>query len=124
MNVPVVPVAVTIGSQSLEATLRAQFKDKSPTVEELAPVAMRLCRDETHAFLSRSDEETFKIGVGALLLFFKDDHEVRRRIEHEVRMLSALSAATNGLPIDWGSLVNDDTPKLIGLIGMYRDSKP
>lgn len=117
-----VPVSVALGSPIVERGLRAMPAEIS--VEDRCKEAMRLCRKDDACFMCATDDEKFKVGLGGLLLFFRDDAETKARIEREIRMLSALSAAMSGVAIDFASAFGDveSEAKPLGLMGMFRES--
>ncbi len=98
--------------------LRHDVDSKQP-LEERLKIVMKKALNH---WLVLDEESQFKMAVGAVLA--EATEEEQERINIELRVLKALSAAISGVPIDWGNLVADeDRDKTIGLSGLWREVK-
>ena len=106
---PGVSNAVLIGVSALKHALERELpKEEEHDRDKVLDKAMELAHDDSICFLCQSDEEKFKIGVGGLLLYYKGDFEFEQQVTHDMRLLASLSAAMQGVPVDFAALVNDD----------------
>jgi len=88
--------------------------------KELAKKAFELVHDDNNVWYSTSEEDLFKIGLGALLLNL--DGEDKHKLEQEIKLLRALTAATSGIPVDLGAVFDSINPDdLIGVLGIFRE---
>ena len=107
---------------ALKSKLERDYPDfAEKAIEERAKLAMKHAHDEGVCFMTPSDDQKFRAACGALLLMSSEEEQ--GRITVELRMLQGLSAATQGLPIDFGALIPDGF-SAIGLMGIYNESKP
>jgi hypothetical protein len=126
---PGLTAGVMIGASAAERALEKDFpKGEKHDIKEMVKRAMELSLDETICFMCINDDEKFKIGVGALLLYFKDDYEFTARVNHEMRLLAGLSAAMSGVPVDFAALAGSDDdedtkPEALGLLGVFKEVK-
>lgn len=124
-----IPNSVCISMAAIEARLtddpltRQRVEVPSPdNVKAVAREAMRHAHDEKCTWSCSSDDERFKSGVGALMLFFADAPDVTAIITHEMKILGALSAAMTGIPVDWVAIGDGpDGAEPYGLMGIYRE---
>lgn len=88
------------------------------SLEERIKLAMNEVKNED--WLIRTEDDMFKVAVGAILLEATD--EERELINQEIKFLKALSAASDGVDVNFGSLFNDiDPSKSIGLLKYWRE---
>jgi hypothetical protein len=107
------------------------LKDEFPEGEEherdaVMKRAMELAFHKDICWMCVNDDEKFKIGVGALLMYYKDDEEFQARVDNEMRLLQAFSAALSGVPVNFGALAGGDeeeTPEALGLLGIFKETK-
>lgn len=112
---------IAIGAQVVERALREM--PAGSTLEETCETAMRECRKDTACWLCSTDDMIFKVAVGGLLLFYRNDYDAKARIEYELRLLGSFSAAQSGVPVDFGAFMSDDAPKPLGLLRMFHAAK-
>ncbi len=62
------------------------------------------CADES-CWMSVNEEYNFKAAVGAVLVDIGIDHEDYPRITRELEILRGLGAASSGVPVDFGALL-------------------
>ncbi len=103
---------------------------ESDDVETVARAAMKEAQDDGAdghfwVFYVTSDDMRFRSAVGALLLKYKDDAEVKERIESEMRTIQALSSAMKGVPVDFAEVTaREEDSEPLGLMNLYREAKP
>lgn len=93
-------------------------------LEEMVKTAIIHSND--HGMALSSDENNLLGALAAVLSFLAehDRHEDKARLEHELKLLRGLSAATHGVPVDFASLFSeygDDAPKPVGIHGLWRE---
>lgn len=100
--------------------------DKLPAdadVDDIVKRAFVASTSSDIAYMCATDDEQFRGGVGGLLLFYENDPDTTARIEHEITLLRGLSAATQGVPVDFGAMMSENSPEPLGLMGKFRDCK-
>ena len=92
---------------------------KTGTLEERIVATMRAVRnDDQINWMCRTDDHKFRAAVFAVMLMSSDGDQ--DRIARSLTPLKALSAAMNGVPVDFtGLLVEDD---MIPLLSLWHQS--
>ncbi|KKN16367.1 hypothetical protein LCGC14_0976620 [marine sediment metagenome] len=89
------------------------------SLEERAKVAMRAARK---SWLGLSDNENFSAAIGALVL--EATPEERNRLEAEIRVLKALNAAIDGVPVNLATVLEGgQIDNAIGLNSLWHEVK-
>ncbi len=78
--------------------------------------------DDNCTWMVGDDDLRFRCGIGALLIFYKDDGEMTDRIKHELLLIQALSAAMRGVPVDFAAMP-EDGPGFVGMRKYYMAAK-
>jgi hypothetical protein len=90
-----------------------------PDIKERIAKAMRRAQE---FFMSTDDNLRFKAALAAALLESPEDE--KDRIVQSSRMISAVSAAMSGVPVNMDQALNtDDGFEPLPLIGMWHDAK-
>ena len=89
------------------------------TLEEKAVKVFKASLDESNVWFVDNDHDKFLIGITALTVLV--DEETKWRIKKEVKFLQGLNAATSGLPVDLGQLM--EGMELIGLQKLFEQAK-
>lgn len=118
VQVPDSDNAVLLSANAVYSRLKELPKDSS--VDDVMKVAFTAARSDDCAWLLTSDDGKFRAGAGALLLFYKKDDEMMQRIQHELTLLRTLTAATQGVPVNFGAL--DDDIKPLGMLKVFRST--
>jgi hypothetical protein len=110
-----IPVEVYVAMQEI-TTYLSMTDDLTTRLR----VAMDKARDH---WMATSDDHQFRAAVGAVLISYPPESEEFKRIQFEMNQLQQMStmiqAAQLGMSFD-GFDISEDTPKPIGLIGMWR----
>ncbi len=112
---------IMISAQIIARDIRGARRGKAGP-ESVARIAFASCLKEASSWMLRNDDQKFRAGCGGMLLYYRDDDEVRERIEYELRMLQSLSAATSGVPVDFATVLREDLEP-IGLLKIFREAK-
>ena len=100
------------------AELRGKVDSKQP-LEERLKVAMR---GALNHWMVTDEESQFKMAVGAVMV--EATEEEQERINIDLRVLKALSAALSGVPVNFSSLADEvDKDKAVGLSKLWSDIK-
>ncbi len=103
------------------AELRTKV-DPNQSLEERLKVAMR---GALNHWLVIDEEGQFKMAVGAVMVEASD--EERERISIDLKFLGAMSAASTGIPVDFGRLIEelgeDSADKAVGLRKLWDEVK-
>lgn len=89
-------------------------------IKDVVKAAFVASHTEDTAWMLSTDDGRFRAGVGGLLLRYKGDDEMTERITHELNLVRALGAATQGVPVNFEALSNEDIQP-IGLMKVYRE---
>lgn len=117
-----VPANVTIGA-SIVAT---HLEDNPPAdLEAACRASFAYAVSDQAKWLARDELEVFKLGVGGVLLYYlKRDPVIVERINREMRTLAVLSAAMDGVPVNWEAVdVDEERHPPLGLLRYYREAK-
>jgi hypothetical protein len=70
------------------------------------------------------DEPTQQQGaLAAVLDLVGPESDEGRRIQHEMKIHRALQAASSGIPVDFGAMLEGDAPEPIGLAKLWTEAK-
>lgn len=109
-----------IGVAIVKAVVEPQvLTNGEMTLEDRAKACFRSALAESSSWFTASDEEKFRIGCGALLLL--SDGEERERVENTLRCLQALSAAMNGVPVDFASMFQGGPDDVVPLLPWFNE---
>lgn len=93
--------------------------DKNAPIKDRLKQAMKLSLNH---WLVTNEDEQFRCAIGAVLLTASEEEKVQ--ISREMAFLRSLSAATSGVPVDWGTLLEGETEqKIIGLLPLWKEAK-
>ena len=87
-------------------------------IRELARITFKASRTEEAGWLMANDGDRFR--VGCAVIYTLASEEDKERIEREIKMLSALGAAIQGVPVDFSRF--EDDPDVIGLMAIYKET--
>lgn len=93
------------------------------STEDMLRAAMRAVKIHWHIAVESEDMQ-FRSAIGAVLLWLHEhgDTDTAARIVAELRMLSALSAACAGVPVDIAAALNGQIDqKLFGLLAIWKE---
>lgn len=92
---------------------------KNTSIKERLKQAMRLAMDH---WLVTAEQEQFRCAVGAVMLTTSE--EERMLLSEEMRSLSAISAATQGIPVDFeAALAGNHPEKWYHLMPLWKELK-
>lgn len=73
-----------------------------------------------HHWAIHTDDETFRAGVGGVLVHASPDEQAR--INAELMRLHSIGAAMEGIPVDIeAAFAAEDGPKPIGMLAIWRE---
>ena len=94
---------------------------KGMDVKELARITFEESRGQNGGWLLSNDEDRFRVGCATIYTLASEEDQ--ERIEREMRMLNALGAAMQGVPVDFSSFGDNlEESDLIGLMRIYRST--
>lgn len=109
--------------QIAAAPVRDRIPADKPLTERLQ-FAMRYVREHERTLFWMSaeanDDMQFRTALAAVML--AGDDEDRSAIERSMKPLRMLSAAMSGVPVDFGSML-EDADKLLPLMKLWHESK-
>ena len=106
---------VMIAAKLAEAAARKS----GDTFDERCEAAMREARD---FWLTTDEDVRFRGAVGGLLLAYRDDPEITKRLEDEMASLKAMSAMLSGVPVDLERAVGRaEESEPLGLLKRWRE---
>lgn len=93
------------------------------TAEEIIKAAMVAARDGGNTWLLGSDDDKIKAAVVAAHPFLKEEDQIR--LKQELDFFMALGAATSGVPVDFGAVLDGvaEDIKPIGLRKIWEETK-
>jgi hypothetical protein len=106
-------IALAVGM--IEAENRDELKAAS-TAEEKLRIAFKGARNH---WMFTDEDEQMRGAIGAAMHHMTP--EERERVESELKALQAISAATRGVPVDFGAIQFPENP--IGILKMWGDAK-
>lgn len=92
------------------------------TLEETILEGWRLVK--RNAIFAHDENLQQRAGLAGVMIFLKDAerHEEYRRIEKELEFWKAMTAATSGVPVDFGQLLQKHKPEdVIGLSKLWGE---
>lgn len=107
-------MVILLTAQSLQDSL----PPPPATLEERCKAAMKLARTDA-AFMCTTDDQRFRGAIGAVLLASNDVD--RAQINGSLDALKALSAAMNGVPVDFSQILGTD-PAPLPLLGWWHET--
>lgn len=106
----------------LTANIVRQYLPTDGELEDVIKAAFDCVHDDDKAWMLADEDAKLLAGTGAVLIYYKDNDDMRERIEAELTVLRALSAATTGIPVDFGRLLNNELEP-VGLLNAFRKAK-
>lgn len=106
---------IQVAVSMIEAENRDKLK-AATSAEDKLRVAFKGARDH---WMFTDEDEQMRGAIGAAMHHMTPEERVR--VEAELRALQALSAATRGVPVDFGSLEIPENP--IGILKLWGDAK-
>ena len=114
MNDAGIVIALTVGPDNL----KRDNIDATTPLEARAKACFKEAHSERTGWMLGSDDECFRAGCGLLMKLSEGDELAR--VETELRMLHGLSAAQNGIPVDFAALIPDGF-EAVGLLRIYNE---
>lgn len=113
-----------LGIRIVATRARAEEIDELPNLEDRVRLCFRLALDDSSTWFVQEGDDSlhFRIGVGALLTVLEPHSPEWNRVETSLRLVNSLNATISGVPVDWGSLVDDDT-EVVPLLPLYQAVK-
>jgi hypothetical protein len=98
------------------------MEEQPQELEDLAKACFAGAMDENCNWYAHTDDERFRIGVGAMILVLQDrDDEVSvAKVERTMKGLSSVSALMAGIPVDLSQLDVDD---VVPLLQWFKESQ-
>jgi hypothetical protein len=104
------------------ANIVRQYLPRDSPLEDVVKSAFDNVHDNSKGWMLKDDDSRLLAATGALLIYYKDDTEVKSRIESELTLLRTLSAAATGVSVNFDAVVEDDFEP-VGLLQAYNESK-
>ncbi len=106
-----------IATSMIEAEARDDIA-AAGTVEEKLTAAFNVARNHW-MFLDKNIQQ--KAGIGAVMMSIEKGGEDFRRIEKELHLHNALGAASSGIPVDFGAMLEntDEDLKPVGIAKLW-----
>ncbi|MHC4424332.1 MAG: hypothetical protein ACYSWR_06665 [Planctomycetota bacterium] len=82
-------------------------------LEDILNSAMDAALTESCTWLIGDEDLKFNAAIAAIYLVV--DEDTQERVKKEITFLRSLNAASSGVPVNFGALLEDDEIKVIGL---------
>ena len=114
--------AVQIGVVLVKGAVARRLEtDPDADLERKARICFEEALSEGCTWFTASEEEKFRIGVGALLVLTKG--EDRARVEKTLLALQTISAAQAGIPVDMSAAIPEDSDECAPLMPWFHEAK-
>jgi hypothetical protein len=110
--------SLTLGVSIVKQGVEKDIADDD-TLDEKVIKVFKATFDESYTWFVTTDNDRFIIGNAVLMLI--SDEETKCRIEQEVKFLRGLNAASSGIPVDFGPLMDGWEP--VGLQRLFEEAK-
>ena len=114
--------AVQIGVVLVKGAVARRLEtDPDADLERKARICFEEALSEGCTWFTASEEEKFRIGVGALLVLTKGDDRIR--VEKTLRALQAFSAAQAGIPVNMSAVLGPEEGEFVPLMPWFHEAK-
>lgn len=120
MNMAVLHISAPLVQAAAERVF-----EEGDDVEAKLRKCFEQCWDDNNCWMVAEDDLRMRVGIGALMLHYGTSSPEYSVIARSLKAIQALGAVLSGVPVDIASMFgdDDDQPKLIPLLPIYKEVK-